>query len=210
MESAPLLRPAQRARGRLAPLVSLLAAVAVTLAASAAVRPVRRAVSAATGGAAASARFGVESFEVVDSGHRNRLARLAVATLRRAELARALELGAGGGGGAAGAARLAVRYWPEEGSALAPLWSRVERVELADPGVVRVEIPLLRLRAPCFGELCFCVVCAHVHHLELLLPAAQALVLLLLRRHLRLAAICRWVYVGLFAVDLLEQALKLP
>ena len=73
-EHAPLLG-GRRSRGRLAPLVSLLAAVAVTLAASAAVRPVRRAVSAATGGAVGAARFGVESFEVVDSGHRNRLAR---------------------------------------------------------------------------------------------------------------------------------------
>ena len=73
----------------------------------------------------------VTSFAVVDPRERNEHKRVAVATLRL-------------GGGAS----VAVRYTPE-GSALPPLWSRAVLVDAgpSDGGDVRVDVPLLRLRA---------------------------------------------------------------
>ena len=145
-ETEPLVSAPRRA-GRVAPALVSLLVVAALAAAAASTRssaaPVAwRAVDAATRfGALDDGALAVASFEVVDTHEPNEHKRVAVATLRRAEIARF----PGGG------ARLAVRYAPSGGSssALAPLWSRAVRVA-ADEGedaLLRVEIPLLRLRA---------------------------------------------------------------
>ena len=86
----------------------------------------------------------VERFEIIDPLTRNRLHRVAVATLRRDAL-RAVTVAA--------PLRVAVRYAPLS-SSLPPLWSRaiVTAAEASDGGgdggaTVRVELPLHRLRA---------------------------------------------------------------